>query len=141
MREPTHLTHPAPDCPYAQLLLFAMRRMAAGGLHDAFAAHAMLAGFGLRFRRPLLLLRAFMAEAARVSAVTIPVAPCCCRRMTPAEATMVEAIVASVEAPLSAHEALRRLLGVRDCLGLVTSAQAVASAFADAGMPLVATAD
>ena len=133
---PTHLTQPAPDCPYAALLLFTMRRMAAGGLDDAYAAHALLTGYGVGFRRPLVLLRAFMAEAARVSSVRIAVAPCCCRRMTAAEAVLLGALAAATARPHETHEALRRLLGVRSCLGLVTSAQAVGTAFADMGTPL-----
>lgn len=134
----TSLTQPAPDCPYAVLLLFAMRRMAAGGLHDAFAVQAMLAGFGLGFRRPLVLLRAFMAEAARVSTVTITMAPCCCRRTTRGERALLGAMTLAIADPAAAHARLRATLQVRDCLGLVTSAQAVAAAFADLGMPLAA---
>ena len=132
------LATPVPPCPYAGLLLYAMRRMAAGGLDDAFAAHALFTGFGARFRRPLVLLRAFMAEAARVSAAKVAVAPCCCRRMTEAEGVLLAAVASALERPEVTHDALRRLLRVHNCLGLVTSAQAVAAAFADAGMPLAA---
>jgi hypothetical protein len=39
-----------------------------------------------------------------------------------------------------AHDALVETLAVRDCLGLLTSAQAVAASFADLGMPLGALA-
>lgn len=130
------LARSVPSCPYARLLLYAMRRMAAGGLHDAFAAHALLTGFGARFRRPLVLIRAFMAETARVSATTLAMAPCCCRRMTREEEALLAALAGALAAPAAAHGQLCALLRVRTCLGLVTSAQAVAAAFADAGMPL-----
>lgn len=130
------LPHAAPACPYARLLLFGIRRMAAGGLADAHAAHAFLAGFGLGFRRPLTLLRALMAEAARVSATRLVVAPCCCPRMTGDEAALLAAVAAARGDPAGAHRQLADVLRVRDCLGLVTSAQAVAGSFADLGMPL-----
>jgi len=131
------LPHRLPDCPYAKLLLFGIRRMAEGGLNDAHATHAFLTGFGLSFRRPVVLLRAFMAEAARVASIRLLVAPCCCPRMTDAERDLVGAISIATDNPQAAHDRLSRLLHVRDCLGLVTSAQAVAGGFADNGMPLV----
>ena len=133
---PPLLPHVAPDSAYARLLLYGIRRMAAGGLDDAHAAHAFLTGFGLGFRRPLILLRAFMAEAARVSTVAITVAPCCCGRMTEAEGTLLATVAIAPAEPRTAHDMLTGLLHVRDCLGLVTSAQAVAACFADLGMPL-----
>lgn len=132
----TLLPHAAPASPYARLLLYGIRRMAAGGIADAHAAHAFLTGFGLGFRRPLMLLRAFMAEAARVSSTTLAVAPCCCARMTAAERTLLDAIAGAPDDPARAHTTLSELLRVRTCLGLVTSAQAVAAGFADNGMPL-----
>lgn len=132
------LPYAAPTCPYAQLLLFGIRRMAAGGLADAHAAHALFAGFGLGFRRPLVLLRAMMAEAARVSAKRLLVAPCCCPRITEDERVLLDAVASAVAEPGATHRALARMLHVHDCLGLVTSAQAVAASFADGGMPLTA---
>ena len=133
---PTMVSHAAPACPYARLLLFGIRRMAAGGLNDAHAAHALFSGFGLGFRRPLVLLRAMMAEVARVSARKLVVAPCCCPRMTADERGLLEAVTAATHDAAGAHRALGRLLAVRDCLGLVTSAQAVTASFADLGMPI-----
>lgn len=130
------LPAPAPTSPYARLLLYGVRRMAAGGIGDAFAAHAFLAGFGLGYRQPLLLVRAFMGELARVSAVRIPVAPCCCPRLTAAEQVLLEVVATAPGDPQRAHDRLAALLKVRHCLGLVTSAQAIATCFADRGMPL-----
>jgi hypothetical protein len=130
------LPHNVPTSPYARLLLFAMRRMAAGGIEDAHAAHAFFTGFGLGYRRPLVLTRALMAEVSRVSAIRLVVAPCCCPRMSKAEHVLLDAVAGATAHPQAAHDALARLLHVRDCLGLVTSAQAVATSFADHGMPL-----
>jgi len=130
------LPYPAPTSPYRRLLLFAIRRMAAGGIDDAHAAHAFFTGFGLAYRRPLVLLRAFMAETSRVSAARLTVTHCCCPRMTTDEAMLLCAIA---EAPTQARDVHNRLaahLQVRDCLGLLTSAHAVAATFADLGMPL-----
>lgn len=133
---PAMLPHVAPDCPYTRLLLFAMRRMAAGGINDAHAAHALLGGFGLNFRRPLILLRAMMAEISRVSARKLTVAPCCCARMTDDEARMLAIVAGANSTPTGAALMLGDLLGIRSSLGVLTSAQAVNVAFADLGMPL-----
>jgi hypothetical protein len=133
---PTLLPHAVPASPYRQLLLFAIRRMAAGGIADAHAAHAIFTGFGLGYRRPLVLLRALMAELSRVSTAKLTVAPCCCPRMTSDEAMLLDLIAEAPLCPEQVHDALSGLLHVRSCLGALTSAEAVASAFADLGMPL-----
>ena len=130
------LPYAVPECPYSRLLLFGVRRIAAAGLNDAHATHAFFTGFGLSYRRPIILLRAFMAESARIASTRLMVAPCCCPRMTNAEYGLLSAILVANEEPGTAHEWLSTLLNVRDCLGLVTSAQAVAASFADNGMPL-----
>ncbi|UAK26186.1 DUF6628 family protein [Sphingomonas nostoxanthinifaciens] len=132
------LPHAVPADPYARLLLFGIRRMAAGGIADAHAAHAFFTGFGLGYRRPLVLLRALMAEMSRVATTKVAVAPCCCPRMTRAERHLLDAIVQAGPAPAIAHATLTGLLKVHDCLGLVTSAQAVSISFADAGMTIKA---
>ncbi|WP_205412185.1 DUF6628 family protein [Sphingomonas crusticola] len=132
----TMLPHAAPASPYRRLLLFAIRRMAVGGIGDAHAAHAMFTGFGLGYRRPLVLLRALMAELARVAATKLTVAPCCCTRMTHDEAMLLELIAESPASPEAVHEAMRGMLQTRTCLGALMSAQAVAVAFHDLGMPL-----
>jgi hypothetical protein len=87
----TLLPRPLPSEGSARLLLFGFRRLATHGLQDAHAANAMIGGFGLGFRRPLILLRALMAELSRVSNRKIVVAPCCCLRMTTA-GRIIEAI-------------------------------------------------
>lgn len=132
----TILPDVAPSCPYNRLLLFSIRRMAAGGLDDAFATHALFAGFGINFRRPLILLRALMAETSRVSTTKLMVAPCCCGRMTADEARIVAAVAGSLANPRASADSFATLLHVRSALGVLTSAQAVAAAFADLGMPL-----
>ena len=134
---PTLLPHAAPVSPYRRLLLFAIRRMAAGGISDAHAAHAIFTGFGLGYRRPLVLLRALMAELSRVSAAQMKVAPCCCPRMTRDEAMLLDLIAEAPSQPSQVHQALGDLLHVRACLGALGSAEAVANAFADLGMPLL----
>lgn len=132
----TLLPHALPDCPNARIALFAMRRMGAHGLHDARAAQVMFTSFGQGFRRPLLLLRALMADLAANSAVPIAIAPCCCARMTPSERGLL-AILARVEInPDHARLLMQDLIGQRRIDGVLTSAAAVAMAFADEGRPV-----
>lgn len=125
-----------PDAPNRRILLFAVRRIAAYGLNDAHVANAFLGAFGLGYRRPLVLLRALMAELSRVSSRRIMVAPCCCARMTAAETVVIEAVASALDDPHGMHDALCRTLGVRNCLGALGSAQALGQAFADLGRPL-----
>lgn len=134
----TMLPHPIPTDDRARLLLFAIRRMAAGGLADAHAAAAFLGAFGKSYRRPLVLLRALMAEMARAAANPIIVAPCCCPRMTDGESTLLTAIATSEADPRGARRRLGALLPSSQSLGALSSAQAVSRAFADLGRPLPA---
>ncbi|MFV0623120.1 DUF6628 family protein [Sphingomonas sp. ac-8] len=130
------LPHARPACSAQRLLLFGIRRTGAHGLNDAAAAHAFMTAFGKDFRRPLLLLRALMAEVSKVSANPIQIAPWCCPRMTAGEAALVE-IVASVEAhPERAQLLLGDLLGIRHAGGSTATAHLLALAFRDGGMPL-----
>ena len=130
------LSHPLPESPSARIALFAIRRMGAHGLDDAGAAHALFSNFRQDFRRPLILMRALMADLASAAAGSIAIAPCCCPRMTGAEAALL-AVLARVEhQPESAHLLLRDLLGTRRVDGVLTSAAAVAAAFADCGRPI-----
>lgn len=133
LEEPRALSH------QQRLLLFAIRRMALDGLHDAHAANALLGTFGGRYRRPLVLLRALMAEIARVAQKPITVAPCCCLRTTSAETALLKAIEIAPDTPDGAAKLLQPVLGVRHCLGVVTTASALAEAFADLGRPLLET--
>ena len=132
----TLLPHPAPTCPNARLALFAIRRMGAHGLADAAAAHGIFTTFGQRFRRPLVLLRTFMAELASTAQGTIAIAPCCCPRMTPAEQILLRILGRIHDAPDSAHLLMADLLGVRRVEAVLMAAAAVAAAFADEGRPI-----
>jgi hypothetical protein len=125
-----------PTCDNRRLLLYVFRRVAAHGLNDAHGAHAMLTMFGRSYRRPLVLLRAFAAELSRVSARRLTVAPCCCPRLTAAEADIVDAVILATIDPRASHTLLSTLLGVRECVGALGSAQALGQAFADLGRPL-----
>lgn len=130
------LPHALPACPNARVALFALRRMGAHGLHDARAAHALFTAFGEGFRRPLVLLRALMADLAGTAADTIAIAPCCCVRMTTAERALLTILARVETAPDSARFLLADLLGIRRVDGVLASAAAVAMAFADDGRPV-----
>jgi hypothetical protein len=132
------LPHALPGCPNARVALFAMRRIGGHGLADARAAHALFTAFGEGFRRPLMLIRALMADMAASAAGPIAIAPCCCAQMTHAEAALLT-ILARVELyPETARLLLSDLLGVRAVDGVLASAAAVAMAFADEGRPVSA---
>ena len=130
------LPHALPACRNAHIALFAMRRMGANGLGDARAAHTLFTAFGQGFRRPLILMRVFMAELAETATLPIAIAPCCCARMTPAEAALLSILARVETAPDTARLLMTDLLGVRRVDGVVTSAAAVAAAFADEGRPV-----
>lgn len=132
------LPHSAPDDSGARLFLYAVRRIGVGGLSDAQAASVMIGAFGLSFRRPMILLRALMAELARASHRSIMIAPSCCCRMTTAESMLLRAVSASGEKPRLAHEILCNLCGIDSAIGVLSSAQAVSQAFADLGRPIEA---
>ncbi|MCW6534426.1 DUF6628 family protein [Sphingomonas lycopersici] len=130
------LPHPLPLCPNARALLFAMRRMGTHGLADARAAHAIFTLFREGFRRPLTLLRALMADLAASAAMPIAIAPCCCARMTTAEAGLLAAIGQVDTTPDKAALLLSDLLGLRRADGVLASVAALAAAFADEGRPI-----
>ncbi len=119
----------------SRLLLFGVRQMGMHGLHDACAAHAFLVAFGRGFRRPLVLLRTLMNEMARISERPIPIAPWCCPRMTRTEATLLAVLAAVGERPEAAGLLLADMLGVREASGVLMTASALATAFADMGLP------
>jgi hypothetical protein len=130
------LPHALPTCGNARIALFAIRRMGAHGLADARATVALVDAFGEAFRRPLMLLRALMADLAGAAAGPITIAPCCCQRTTPSEAALL-AVLARVETqPDAARLLMADLLGVRRIDGVLASAAAVAAAFADGGRPI-----
>jgi hypothetical protein len=130
------LPYALPACPNARIVLFALRRMGAQGLHDARASHALFTAFGQDFRRPLVLMRALMADLAGTAAGTIAIAPCCCARMTAAEKTMLTVLARVETAPETARLLLGDLLGVRRVASVLASVAAVATAFADDGRPI-----
>lgn len=135
-RTSTALPFASPIDKNRRLLLYCLRRMGAHGLHDAHAANAMLGCFGLSYQRPLVMLRAFMAEIARTSQRKISIAGCCCPRMTFDEARLLNAITSSESDMRNAALQLRTTLGTPNSLGALGAAQAVQSAFADLGQPL-----
>ena len=130
------LPHSAPDDSGARLFLQTVRRIGVGGLNDAHAASLVIGSFGMSFRRPLVLMRALMAELARASHRSIMIAPSCCCRMTIAESMLVRAVAISCEQPRLAHERFCNLCGIESAIGVLSSAQAVAQAFADLGRPI-----
>lgn len=130
------LPRAAPVMAEQRLLLYGLRRMGAHGLNDAHAAGVLLGRFGRSHRRPLILLRAFMAETSRAARRTIRIAACCCGRMTRDEVLLLDAVIQSLNDPRSAHQLLARCLGTADCIGALTSAQALNQAFVDLGSPL-----
>ena len=119
----------------ARLLLFGVRQMGMHGLGDACAAHAFVIAFGKGFRRPLVLLRALMRDMATVSERAIPIAPWCCPRMTRSEATLLAVLGTVHSRPETAGLLLADMLGVRDASGTLMTASALATAFADMGLP------
>jgi hypothetical protein len=132
------ITLPAlqPEDPGARLLLFALRQMGANGLADASAAHAFVTSFGKRFQRPLVLLRALVAEMSAASARPIQIAPWCCPRMTAGENTLLAILGRVRGSPEVARLLLDDLLGVRESAGVLATAHALSNAFADLGLPL-----
>lgn len=132
----TALPHQLPPCPNARTALFAIRRMGAHGLADARAAHSLFTAFGEGFRRPLILMRAFMADIAAGAAAPISIAPCCCARMTASERALLTVLARVETAPDTARLLMQDLLGQRRVEGVLASAASVAVAFADEGRPI-----
>ena len=130
------LPHAMPAGAGARLALVVFRRLGAHGRDDAVAAHAILTAFGQAFRRPLVLMRAMMADLAANAAAPIAIAPCCCVRTTLAEHAMLTALARAATAPDSARLLLADLLGVRHADRVNTCVMAVAMAFADTGRPI-----
>lgn len=127
---------PAPTVQDERLLLFIVRRLAAHGLNDAHAANAMLCSFGMSYRRPLLLLRAFMMELARASHRSITVAPCCAARMTLDEGRIMAALTEAGSHHKSAARHLRHVTGEAGVFPALSAAMALSDAFKDLGRPL-----
>jgi hypothetical protein len=129
--------HPVPVEPVARILLYAMRRMAIGGLDDAHAANMLLGQLGMSYRRPLIILRALMLEVSRTSERSISIAPCCCHRMTADEAALLGTVETAAARPDVARTLMAQITATFDCLAPVSAAQALNHAFADLGRPVV----
>lgn len=135
-RPTCRLPLPLPDNGELRIVLRITRRMAAHGLHDAQAALMALEAYGTGFRRPLVLLRAFVAELAHCSGRRITMAPACALRMTPDEARIVGILATSGHNPGNAREHLQALTDRHEVCHPLSAAQAIASALADLGKPL-----
>jgi hypothetical protein len=100
---------PLPAGRTERTVLFALRRMAAHGVRDANACWLMLDLFGPRFRRPLVLLRAFMLELSHAARGPVRVAACCTPRMTADEAEILKILFGAAYDLPSAEDALSSL--------------------------------
>lgn len=127
---------PAPDDRMQRMVLFAVRRMAAHGVRDAYAANLLFSNFGIHFRRPLVLLRAFMIELSQTSKRTITIAPCCALRMTVDEGRIVSALATAGSDRFSAAKHLRELAGDNAISSPLSVAAAFGNALTDLGHPL-----
>ena len=125
-----------PEDAGARLLLFGMRQMGMHGLADACAANAFVTAFGKGFQRPLILLRALMADMAASATGPIAIAPWCCPRMTGSEAALLAVLGRVRDNPQAADLLLKDLLGVRESGSILATAHALSNAFADLGLPL-----
>jgi hypothetical protein len=133
----THmLPHPAPSDQTTRMLLIAARRMAVHGLYDASAALLMVQAFGIHFRKPLVLLRAFLMETSAAASGDIRIAPCCLPRMTLQEGSMMAAI-AHARAPGCGGEPSDASDRAGCAGGLVTTAQALSVSLSECGRPVV----
>lgn len=133
---PAMLQHALPDDAGSRLLLLAFRRLITQGSHDSAVANQFVRRFGMAFRRPLLLVRVLIDEMKSSAFTTIHIAPCCCQRMTIAEATLIEAALRLPDRPDAARLLLADLLANRHPEGALVSLEAVVGAFTDAGHPI-----
>lgn len=102
---------PLPDGRIERSVLFAVRRMATHGVRDVSAAWLMLDLFSTGFRRPLVLLRAFMLELSHAATASIRMAPCCAPRMTEHEGLILLALFHASRDMACAEDALVQLTG------------------------------
>lgn len=100
---------PLPTTRAERTVLFALRRMAAHGVRDANATWLMLDLFSTGFRRPLVLLRAFMLELAHASRGPIRIAACCTPRMTADEGDILRVLMDAAGDSTAAEDKLTRL--------------------------------
>lgn len=141
------MNHPAPSqcqmplpLPLEQtprIVLRCLRRMATHGVRDAQAALWMLEECATHYRRPLVLLRAFVLELAQVSQRRIQIAPCCAMRMTLDEGLIVAVLVDAAQNPASALRDLRKLTEADNPLPPLSLAVAFNDTLAALGKPLL----
>ena len=127
---------PAPTIRDERLILFIVRRLAAHGIDDAHAANAMLCSFRMSYRRPLLLIRAFMLELARASQRSITVAPCCAARMTIDEGRIMAVLTEAGSDHKSAARHLKHVTAEAGIFPALSAAMALSDALTDLGRPL-----
>jgi len=125
-----------PERPGPKLLLFALRQMGRHGIDDACAAHAYMTGFGLSFRRPLVLTRTLVVELADAASQPIEIEPWCCPRVTAAESALLTSLTRSEAEPRTAEKLLADMLGTRDAHGVLAVVQTLAFTFRDLGLPI-----
>jgi hypothetical protein len=119
-----------------RIVLRCLRRMAAHGVRDAQGSLWMFEQFGIHYRRPLVLLRAFVIELAQVSQRRIQIAPCCAMRMTLDEGRIVEALAAASDSPATAQRHLRQLTEADNPASPLSLAIAFNDTLAALGKPL-----
>lgn len=134
---PCLLPLPLPLEGTQRLVLRCVRRMAAHGIRDAQAALWMIDGFGSAFRRPLVLLRAFVAELAQASRRRITIAPCCALRMTLDEGRIVGVLATASDNPACARHHLRLLCDSAEVGAPLSVAATFNADLAALGRPLV----
>ena len=122
---------PLPDTRIERAVLFAVRRMAAHGVRDVSAAWLMLDLCSTGFRRPLVLLRAFMLELAHAANRPIRVAPCCAPRMTEHEGLIMLALFSAATDLAGAEDAVARLAGNHQVFEPVSAAAVFGRAVAE----------
>ena len=127
----TMLPHVAPTGGDARTLLFAIRRMAIHGIDDAFAVNAMMAAYGMRYRKPLLLLRTMLIDVARNARGNIVVTPCCAPRMTAHE----HALLSAIGDPDNAATRLSSLIAGKGVATTGATVAALSEALAALGRP------
>ena len=136
-RHQTILPLPLPEDDMQRFVLFAVRRMAVYGIRDAHAAARFVGLFGLRFRKPLVLMRAFIVELAQASTGTITIAPCCAPRMTRDEALIVGILATAASNPDNASKHLMTLTASPHAPSALATAAAFNDAAAELGRPIV----
>lgn len=124
-----------PEQRTERALLVAVRRMAAHGVRDVSAAWLMIDLLSTGFRRPLVLLRAFMLELAHAASAPIRVAPCCAMRMTEHEGLIMTALFNAAGDLASAEDALTRLTGSPHVFEPLSAAAVFGRAIGENGPP------